>query len=441
MAAEGSSAAEKQGLLQRILESRIFSKAPKRREFLRYICEHAIAGQSDPVHEREIGIAVYQRNAEYDPSEDNIVRVEARNLRKQLDQYFRTEGAAEPVVLRIPKGKYLPVFEDRRAADPPPPLPASGTAISLSPRSLALAGALLVCVTLLFSHFLGGLGSDSGAAASIPAHPLWSSLFDQSRETYLVVADSNFASLQTYLGRTLSLEDYLKPGFGLSEEGANVSSEVPRVLERFSATPATSYADLALAVKIMRLPWAVRTNTTIRFARDINVRDFKNKNAILLGSVCSNPWAELWEPRLNFSIVHDHNANEAWIENAAPRGSEQQRYPEDSGPSYARVALVPNLNGTGSVLLLAGIGMDGTEAAGDLVTSDVAFRKVADELKLVADGKLSDFEAVLEFSSVQGAPAKEPHVVAYRLLAPASGQEADSISDSVWPAPAVSAPN
>jgi hypothetical protein len=441
MAAGGPLTAEKQRLLHKVLESKIFSKAPKRREFLRYICEHALAGQTDPVHEREIGVAVYQRNAEYDPSEDNIVRVEARNLRKQLEQFFRTEGAAEPLVLRIPKGKYAPVFEDRRASDQPPASPLPASTLPSSRRSLALAAVLLVCLTFGLTRFVGGLTSDSGAAASIPPHPLWSSLFDQSRETYLVVADSNFASLQTYLGRTLSLEDYLKPGFGLYEEGAGVSSEVPRVLERFSATPATSYADVALAVKIMRLPWALRTNTTIRFARHINVRDFKSKNAILLGSVCSNPWAELWEPRLNFSIVHDHDKNQAWIENAAPRAGEQQRYPEDAGPSYALVALAPNLNGTGSVLLLAGIGMDGTEAAGDLVTSDVAFRKVADELRLVADGKLSDFEAVLEFSSVQGAPAKEPHVVAYRLLSPAPGPEPNSVSDSVWPSPAVAAPN
>lgn len=441
MAAEGASTAEKQRLLRRVLESRLFSKAPKRREFLRYICEQAIAGRSDPVHEREIGVAVYQRNPEYDPGEDNIVRVEARNLRKQLEQFFRTEGASEPLLLRIPKGSYVPDFVQRPPAAEPPPAPRVPTAtVSIRRRSLVLAAVILVAGTFFFSRFVGDLWPDTGSAASIPPHPLWSSLFDQSRETYLVVADSNFASLQTYLGRTLSLEDYLKPGFGLTEEYAGVSSEVPRVVERFSATPATSYADVALAVKIMRLPWAIRSSTTIRFARDINVRDFKNKNAILLGSVCSNPWAELWESRMNFSIVHDHDANKAWIENAEPRSGEQRRYPENAGPSYALVALAPNLNGNGSVLLLAGIGMDGTEAAGDLVTSDVAFRKVAEQLNLVSEGRLRNFEAVLEFSSVHGAPAKEPHVVAHRLLAPATGDGLRSGSDAVWPTPGATAP-
>lgn len=418
MAAGDLSAAEKQGLVQRVLESRIFSKGPKRREFLRYICEHAIEGRSEPVHEREIGLRAYHRAADYDPSEDNIVRVEARNLRKQLEQYFRTEGAREPFVLRIPKGSYVPVFERRGASSEMAVAAARPkTALGLSPTSLALAVALLACVTFLLWRIVGDMSSDSGAAASIPPHPLWSSLFDQSQETYLVVADSNFASLQTYLGRTLSLQDYLRPGFGLYDVNSRVSGEVSRVVERFSSTPATSFADVALAVKIMRLPWAMRSSTTIRFARDINVRDFKNKNAILLGSVCSNPWGELWESRLNFHIEHDHGSNEAWIRNAVPLPGEQDRYLEATDPSYAHVAFLPNLGGNGSVLLLAGIGMEGTEAAGDLVTSDLAFREVANELNLVSGGKLQNFEAILELSSVQGAPAKAPHVVAYRVLA------------------------
>jgi hypothetical protein len=407
MAVGQYSAAEKQGLLRRVLESKIFSKAPKRREFLRYICEPAIEGRGEPVHEREIGLKVYQRATDYDPSEDNIVRVEARNLRKQL----------EPLVLRIPKGSYVPVFEERRpAAEAAIAAPRPTARLALSPASLVLAVALLAAVTFLLSRIVGGVSSDSGAAASIPPHPLWSSLFDQSRETYLVVADSNFASLQTYLGRTLSLEDFLRPGFGLQHHNSGATPEVSSVVERFCSTPATSFADVALAVKIMQLPWAMRSSTTIRFARDINVRDFKDKNAILLGSVCSNPWAELWKSRLNFHIEHDHKTNEAWIRNAAPLPGEQDRYLGASGASYAHVAFLPNLGGAGSVLLLAGIGMEGTESAGDLVTSDVDFRQAAKEFNLVSENQLQHFEAILELSPLQGAPAKAPHVVTYRIV-------------------------
>jgi len=40
----------------------------------------------------------------------NIVRVEAGILRKRLADYFGGE-ADEPIVLSIPKGSYLPLFE------------------------------------------------------------------------------------------------------------------------------------------------------------------------------------------------------------------------------------------------------------------------------------------------------------------------------------------
>jgi hypothetical protein len=434
MAAGDLSAAEKQGILRRVLESHIFSKAPKRREFLRYVCEHAIGGAAEPVHEREIGVRVYQRAADYDPSEDNIVRVEARSLRKQLEQYFRTEGAAEPVVLRVPKGSYVPAFEERRIpVEVAVAAPQPRAALAFSTTSLVLAAALLVCGTFLLSVMVGGAPSDSGSADSIPPHPLWSSLFDQSRETYLVVADSNFASLQTYLGRTLRLEDYLRPGFGLTTGNEDATDEVSQVVKRFCSTPVTSFADVALAVKIMQLPWAMRSSTSIRFARDINVRDFKNKNAILLGSVCSNPWAELWMPRLNFRIEHDHRTNEAWIRNTVPLPGEPDRYQGAADASYAHVAFLPSLGGGGSVLLLAGIGMEGTEAAGDLVTSDVAFRKVADEFNLMSGKKLQNFEAILELSSLQGAPARAPRVVTYRVLGLSPGDQLQADAESGWP--------
>ncbi len=435
MAAGELSAVEKQGILRRVLESQIFSKAPKRREFLRYTCEHAMEGGCEPVHEREIGVRVYHRAADYDPSEDNIVRVEARSLRKQLEQYFRTEGSAEPVVLRIPKGSYVPVFEKRPASlEAPAVAPKPAAALTFRPATLALAAAALVCATFLISMMAFGTASDSGAAANIPPHPLWSALFDPSRETYLVVADSNFASLQTYLGRTLSLDEYLQPGFGLSDGEGAATAEVTTVVKRFCSTPATSFADVALAVKIMQLPWAMRSSTSIRFARDINVRDFKDKNAILLGSVCSNPWAELWTSQLNFHIEHDHDTNQAWIRNSVPLPGEPQRYQGAADASYARIAFLPNLGGTGSVLLLAGIGVEGTEAAGDLVTSDVALRKVANELNLMAGGKLQNFEAVLELAPVQGAPAKTPRVVTYRIVSPPSGDDLQADAVPGWSA-------
>jgi hypothetical protein len=71
-------------------------------------------------------VEVFGRPSDYNPSEDNIVRAEARELRKRLDIYFLTEGRGEPVRIRIPKGSYVPCFEPRedgRAIASAPPVP------------------------------------------------------------------------------------------------------------------------------------------------------------------------------------------------------------------------------------------------------------------------------------------------------------------------------
>jgi TolB-like protein/tetratricopeptide (TPR) repeat protein len=58
-----------------------------------------------------IGNAVYQRDPPYDPRIDSTVRVEARRLRKKLDEHFSSEGFYDPIILSIPSGTYAPVFE------------------------------------------------------------------------------------------------------------------------------------------------------------------------------------------------------------------------------------------------------------------------------------------------------------------------------------------
>ncbi len=54
---------------------------------------------------------MFDRGIRYDPRIDPVVRVEARRLRAKLEEYYATCGAEAPVIIRIPKGSYMPVFE------------------------------------------------------------------------------------------------------------------------------------------------------------------------------------------------------------------------------------------------------------------------------------------------------------------------------------------
>jgi len=75
---------EIQQQLKRLLSSATFSSANRLRRFLQFVVEKALAGESDRLKEYVIGVEVYDRDSEYDPRVDSIVRVEAGRLRTKI---------------------------------------------------------------------------------------------------------------------------------------------------------------------------------------------------------------------------------------------------------------------------------------------------------------------------------------------------------------------
>jgi TolB-like protein len=53
---------------------------------------------------------VFDRGQSFDPQTDPIVRIEAGHLRRALEHYYLTSGQADPILITIPKGGYVPVF-------------------------------------------------------------------------------------------------------------------------------------------------------------------------------------------------------------------------------------------------------------------------------------------------------------------------------------------
>src|SRR5262244_3198175 len=97
--------------LDRILNSKHFSQAPKKRKFVQLICDYHLAGRAKEINEHLIGLEVYERSDRYSPAEDPVVRVAAHDVRKRLEQYYLHEGRNDEVRLEIPIGSYEPVFK------------------------------------------------------------------------------------------------------------------------------------------------------------------------------------------------------------------------------------------------------------------------------------------------------------------------------------------
>lgn len=136
-------------LVQKIVSSNDFRRAPRLREFLQYVVDRKLASAPHEATESVIGHRVFGRPAHYNTGEDSIVRTEARLLRQRLERYFNEEGAGEPIVLEIPKGSYVPVFH-RREQPPAQPLvvpapPKLLSKLQKPPLLWILLGACLAC--------------------------------------------------------------------------------------------------------------------------------------------------------------------------------------------------------------------------------------------------------------------------------------------------------
>lgn len=102
--------------LERILRSPEFHASPRQRRLLAYIVDETLAGRGGRLKAYTVATAVLGRGDRFDPQADPVVRIEVSKLRHWLDHYYLTEGRQELLRITIPKGTYVPVFEDLRAA-------------------------------------------------------------------------------------------------------------------------------------------------------------------------------------------------------------------------------------------------------------------------------------------------------------------------------------
>jgi eukaryotic-like serine/threonine-protein kinase len=103
--------------LTRVITSKAFSTSARSANLLRFLVEETLKGNSGELKEYTIGAKALNRGDTFDPRTDPIVRAEASRLRTRLALYYSTEGPDDPVIIALPKGSYVPLFEARADAD------------------------------------------------------------------------------------------------------------------------------------------------------------------------------------------------------------------------------------------------------------------------------------------------------------------------------------
>jgi len=410
------------GLVRRISSSAHFQRSPRLREFLVYICDRALHNRLDEVTEQQIGCQVFGRRPDYNPGEDNIVRSQARQLRLKLQDYFATEGLSEPLILEIPKGSYVPVFHPRSvpeaeaAPQPPPQRSAWNRAVTFT----LVAVALLALAVSLWTWQQDREFRRAAQAAREPLPFPWTALFDASHPTTIVSADSCLALLQDISRQRILLKDYLSPQYLTRLKAGAPAKDTAALMDLVAARQFTSFADLNIMARILSLSTRYGDRIAVRYARNLQIRDFKNGHFILLGSSRSNPWQELFEHARNFQCDFDDRHREPFYRNKSPRAGERAVYLTTGkdgrpGETFGAIVFLPNLEHSGNVLIIEGANMEGTEAAGEYITNPESARKLLASLGMAARGaQPRHFEVLLRTSAMAGT-SRGTEPIAWRL--------------------------
>jgi hypothetical protein len=408
--------------LERVLASEYFRNSKQAERLMRYLVANSLEERDDLLRERVIGEKVFGRQPKYDSNSDSIVRVWANHLRKRLAQYYQAEVQSSGVRFAMRPGAYRvefqPVVEAVRTPVPavpvepvqaPIPSPRFSGLLMVSALSVVLA---VACIWLALEN--RQLRTQvREPKTQMPLNSLWTRMFGGKRGAEIVLADSNLSLFQDLLHKPVSLQDYIHHNYLLM--GAD---QAQPALSLLMTRRYTSTADVDVLRRTLLLAGPDSGRLEVNFARDFSPDDLKSRNVILVGSKRANPWVEPFEPQMNFRFDYNRSPGSGFIVNAHPRSGEQAAYSvsrtvEETTESFGLLAFQPNLAHTGSVLIVAGLGMQGTLAAGELATNPELFKQVVDLFGVNERTELPYFEVVLKAEMI-GSTVHGFKIVAWR---------------------------
>jgi hypothetical protein len=409
-------------LVQRVVASSAFSRSSRLSEFLLFVSKSTLQGETAKLNEQEIGVKVFGRSSGYLPSDDNIVRANASRLRQRLAEHFATEGQAEQLRIYLPKGGYVPEFTmasahvphehaddgvpiDTQAPSPCEPAIADAPSPAFSRRTLLTVAALLVLLcaaTAFWVHKSETGDAITSAQANSPSALFWASLFDTKAPTLVVPADSSLVLYETLTHHDVSLSQYINGDYRIRPDDGTDNLNTPKAL---AARRLTSMSDLDFAVAAAEKAEQANGRMNIKYARDLQMKDLKNSNIVLLGASSANPWVSLFENERKFSLVFDLNTRIYTIQNHSRLAGEFDTIKfSPGGPehlAYALVAYVPNMTEGKHVLILEGSTIAGTEAASDFIFDASKLDALLFQHMKIG-GSIPSFEFVLESNDFSG---------------------------------------
>jgi hypothetical protein len=397
--------------LKGIRDSRAFCNSSRAKEFLTYAIENAIAGHTELLKERSIGVNLFHRSPTYVTGDDAIVRVKAAEVRKRLVQYYADQEQPPEVRIEIPVGSYIPKFHWRPSLE----------SASLESNSLAIQESeekpkrrtlnIWVYATVIAILGVGmAIVVRQYARHQSPFDAFWAPVQRPSQPVLICLPTPVTYAVSSALFARASHEH---PGMYTTQvdrDATPLQLDPDTSLKWKEITPLVDYSvnkdDAYVATDLSRLFAGIHKSSQVRIGRDFTYEDLRNSPAVLIGAF-DNPWTMRVAGELPFAfreqeggIVETGGRGRIWrMEGLNNRGNKD----------FAIVARLVNSKTGQFLVIVAGIGMVGTQAAGALASREDNLNAALQTATKGWEGR--NLELVLESDVVDGS-ASPPRVVA-----------------------------
>jgi hypothetical protein len=396
--------------LERILASPPFRNSRRYPALLRYVVEKTLSGEMVNLKERTLGIEVFHRTADYDTNADPVVRFSAGEIRRRIAQFYQKHDGHGRIEIALPIGTYIPQFSrfDSQLGQEPTtsdrsPIPfdepeaikqeqlspnqiIAPTQIGASPRRAVfwatfvyglVAGILAMVAIARVSDLITSAGFRH--QAKTPIMELWEPLLTNPGTVLISVGRTHFPDNDTPESPASTVEEHiLRPEARISFSAVQAVSEVAGLLQtqrkqfRIHEAASNSLQDLhrlpVVLISGYNNTWTMRLLKPLRF-------HFEQEGS------------------LHYIVDNEHPDRRDWSVQFDKPFAQQT---ED----YAIVARFKNATTDGPVVVVAGIGSNGSQAAGEFIVSPEALEALA---RSAPHGVLDqNFEAVLKVEVIAG---------------------------------------
>lgn len=409
--------------LNEILSSPHFCNSKRYPAMLQYIVEHTLDGKADLLKERTLGVEVFDRPPTYDTNADTVVRYTAGEVRKRLMLYYSEQGRNASLRISLPAGSYIPEFllvqdgHEESADEPPASAAARHDEHSIAVHELhaTAAPALPYAATEM----------NSSASSSIDAHnsQARSSRLPVGRRKLVWVAGATVvlaAVIATFWWTSDSaapqseVEDFWKPVLKDQHEMIICTGSVVFAQNSFSGVhtagkdieyPFVSLQNASAIAQVTSVVERAGEKMQLVAAASTPLTELREHSIALIGGY-NNQWSlRLLQP-LRFHFFPD-SVDSADTENSiVDREQPQVRWERDhsipysSADDYALVARFRDPTTGGWVVVLAGLGRNGTEAAAQFATSPHYLQLLHE--RLGSGFTNHNLEAVLKVKVIEG---------------------------------------